>query len=272
MNRDGSASSHVALSSGKNGMPLLTKFEDRFNGRVTNVGDLDGDGVTELAVGEYRFDIDSGRRAAVDILFLNSNGTVKSSTRIASEVNGGPVFADQDSFGFALAPIGDLNGDGVNDLAVGAHLDDTGGAERGAVHLLFLNTDGTVESSVKIASGTNGGPQRQDLDGFGTSIANVGDIDGDGVPDLGVGSAGHVFSIGESGVVHLLRLVPSLPPTDITLSSTALSGLPANLPAGTLVGRFSTVDPNVGDAFTYTLVAARVLTTTDRSLFQETLY
>ena len=53
-----------------------------------------------------------------------------------------------------MASLGDLDGDGVTDLAVGAYRDDTGGTERGAVHVLLLNANGTVKSSVKIASGT----------------------------------------------------------------------------------------------------------------------
>lgn len=37
--------------------------------------------------------------------------------------------------------MGDLNGDGVDDLAVGAVSDDAGGTDRGAVHISFMNTD-----------------------------------------------------------------------------------------------------------------------------------
>ena len=58
-----------------------------------------------------------------------------------------------DSFGVSVASLGDLDGDGVGDLAVGAEGDDDGGigffAERGAVWILFLNTDGTVKSHQK---------------------------------------------------------------------------------------------------------------------------
>lgn len=53
---------------------------------------------------------------------------------IAHETNGGPTLANYDSFGDFVASLGDLNGDGVTDLAVGAVGDDTGGNNRGAVH------------------------------------------------------------------------------------------------------------------------------------------
>ncbi len=127
-------------------------------------------------------------RGAVHILFLNASGTVKSSTKIASGTNGGPTLADYDVFANSVANVGDLDGDGVADLAVGARQDGTGGALRGAVHILFLNANGTVKSTSKIASGTGGAPTLVDGDRFGTSVANVGDLDGDGVTDLAVGA------------------------------------------------------------------------------------
>ena len=53
---------------------------------------------------------------------------------------------DSDRFGSAVANIGDLEADGVIDLVAGAPLDDDGGTDRGAVHILFLNADGTVKA------------------------------------------------------------------------------------------------------------------------------
>jgi hypothetical protein len=72
------------------------------------------------------------------VLFMNSNGSVKNFVKIASATNGGPTLANFDFLGGSVASLGDLDGDGVTDLAVGATGDDTGGTSRGAVHVLFL--------------------------------------------------------------------------------------------------------------------------------------
>ena len=73
-------------------------------------------------------------------------------TKIAHNRNGGPSLADGDRFGDSVAGIGDLNGDGIHDIAVGESGDESGGNNRGAVHIMFMDADGTVDSRVKIST------------------------------------------------------------------------------------------------------------------------
>ena len=126
--------SQVKLASGINGVPV-TPHADHFGSSVASLGDLDGDGVTELVVGAHSHDRDHSHRGAVNLLRLNADGTVKSSLTLESGINGVPVLASSQYFGRSVASLGDLNGDGVTELAVGAIGDD---AVRGAVHVLFL--------------------------------------------------------------------------------------------------------------------------------------
>jgi hypothetical protein len=90
-----------------------------------------------------------------------------------------------DAFGSALAPLGDLNGDGVPDLAVAAPGDSDGGIGRGAIWILFLRSDGSVLAQSKISQ-TQGGftGVLRDYGYLGLRLANIGDLDGDGVPEL----------------------------------------------------------------------------------------
>ena len=62
------------------------------------------------------------------------------------------ILNDNDHFGISVSQIGDLNNDGVVDIAVGAYKDDDGGQDRGALYIIFLNNDGTVKSFQKISS------------------------------------------------------------------------------------------------------------------------
>ena len=88
------------------------------------------------------------------MLFLNADGTVKSQQKISdTEGNFTAGLNYGDSFGYSLTNLGDLDGDGLAELAVGANRDDGGGIDRGAVYVLFLNADGTVKSHQRISDG-----------------------------------------------------------------------------------------------------------------------
>jgi hypothetical protein len=82
---------------------------------------------------------------------------------------------------------GDINGDGILDLVVGARSDDDGATDAGAVYILFLNNDGSVQSNQKISM-LAGGFNETLLENnfFGYGVAGIGDNDNDGIPDIAV--------------------------------------------------------------------------------------
>jgi len=178
---------------------------------VAPIGDLDGDGTADLAVGAAGDD-DGGSEdlGAVWILFLHPNGTVKSHQKI-SAVEGGftGVLDNFDFFGGSVSSMGDLDGDGTTDLAVGASGDDDGGNGLGAVWILFLHPNGTVESHQKI-SAVEGGftGVLDDVDFFGRSVSSIGDLDGDGTADLAVSAIGDDDGGEDRGAVWVLFLAP----------------------------------------------------------------
>ncbi len=183
---------------------------DQFGHAIANIGDLDGDGVTDYAVGARGLDDGGENRGGLFILFMNAGGTVRDTVRV-SDTNNTPasfVLDDKDQWtSMSVRPIGDFNGDGVTDLAVGTTSDDDGGENRGALYLLYMNTDGSVADFDKISSTQGGftGPL-QNWDYFGNSVVSLGDLDDDGIVDLAVGAShSNSASTGFSeGAVYIL--------------------------------------------------------------------
>ena len=108
----------------------------RFSDALASIGDWDGDGVPDLAAGGR---VDGGADSAVVLLLLNSDGSVKDTIEILDSDAG----ADSFGFGDAIALIGDLDGDGVDDLAIGDPFD--GAESYGSVYVLLMNADGSVK-------------------------------------------------------------------------------------------------------------------------------
>jgi len=191
--------------------PMLDS--DEIGAAVAYLGDLDGAGssVAALAAGATGDNDGGADQGAVYILFLASNGTVLSYQKISETAGGFPaVLESGDDFGGALAALGDLDeaGPSVAALAVGAALDETPpalpDANRGAVYILFLASNGTVLSNQKLTNTDF----PADGDQFGDAVANVGDLDGSGagVRSLAVGVTGDDDGGTDKGAVYVLSL------------------------------------------------------------------
>jgi hypothetical protein len=207
LNSDGTVKSHQKISQTEGGFGGTLSDYGFFGDALASLGDFDGDGVTDLLAGNSR-DADGGAsHGAVWVLLLKSDGTVKSQQKISDTEGGFGGILDDDLFGHSVASLGDIDGDGVGDIVVGAVTDDDGGSDRGAVWILFLNGDGTVKSHQKI-SNTEGGfmGNLENVDQFGVSTGTLGDLDCDGVIDVAVGAYLDDDGGGNRGAVWILLL------------------------------------------------------------------
>jgi hypothetical protein len=202
MNTDGSIDGTVEINDNTANGPILAN-EDNYGHAITNIGDLNGDGVNDIAVGTKGISGGGVERGAIHIHFMNTDGSIDGTVEINDNTANGPILADNDIYGNSITNIGDLNGDGVNDIAVGAPGDDAGGSNRGTVHIHFMNTDGSIDGTVEMNSNAVNGPILADGDNYGSSIANIGDLNGDGVNDIAVGAPGDDAGGSNRGTVHI---------------------------------------------------------------------
>ncbi len=161
-----------------------------FGFSVTALGDINGDGVADLAIGAPGYDGDGrvdngavylvhGGDDLIDVALDDLDGS-RAAVLIGADSN--------DGFGYSVGAAGDINGDGIDDFAVGAPEMFDG---RGGVLVYF----GSAQARAPIVDLAGLHPANgfwlygeDSGDGFGHSLAAAGDVNGDGIDDLLIGA------------------------------------------------------------------------------------
>jgi hypothetical protein len=167
----------AGLVSGKTGEMIRAwqggSAGDRLGMSIVNLGDVDGDGVDDVAIGGIQSGFVS-YYAGPGFVTIKSGATGKEIVRIDGALPG-------QQFGWSLATASDWDSDGINDLWIGAPGSITVGAE--------LNEKGTIYLASGKTGAILGGVLGNELnDQFGTSVTEVEDLTGDGIPEVFVGA------------------------------------------------------------------------------------
>jgi VCBS repeat-containing protein len=206
-----SASLELSALDGTNGFVLNGIDAVDASGRsVAGAGDVNGDGVDDLIIGADGADPNGDFSGESYVVFGQSEEFSGSLELSALDGDNGFVLNGIDRFdasGRSVAGAGDVNGDGVDDLIIGAPLASSNGNDSGASYVVFGTSDGFPASlDLSALDGTNGFVLNG-IDGdddSGTSVAGAGDVNGDDIDDLIIGADGadpNGLSSGESYVV-----------------------------------------------------------------------
>ena len=204
------ANLNLSALNGSNGFRLSGTATRDFSGAsVASAGDFNNDGYDDLIIGAYGakppgsteevgavyivYGKASGFSANIDLSTLNPTTGLKLAGVPADEMTGATV-----------ASAGDVNGDGYDDVIVGANFAD---GWAGASYVVFGRAAGGASSfDLGTVNGTNGfrltGEATMDWAGY--SVASAGDVNGDGFADLIVGASAAGLNGENSGATYVV--------------------------------------------------------------------
>ncbi|KAG1648060.1 Integrin alpha-3 [Nymphon striatum] len=200
-------SSNAGLSQGLGGVAGFAEAGDYFAAAVAT-GDFNGDGRDDLLVGAPQENIGSLSNAgAFHVLYGSANGVSATGDVVLHQDSDSVVGVGEveDLVGTSVAS-GDFNGDGFDDVAVGAPGENVGSlVDAGGVHVFYGSASGLTATGDQFlhqdASGVAGVAEAYDE--FGFSLA-AGDFNGDGRDDLAVGAPGEgIGSKAAAGGMHI---------------------------------------------------------------------
>ena len=205
---------NLADLDGRNGFVINGIDAGDFSGAsVSDAGDINGDGINDLVIGAFSAGPNGNREAGASyVVFGSSQGFTASLALSTLDGRNGFVINgidEDDRSGRSVSGLGDINGDGFDDLIIGAYgANPNGNREAGESYVVFGRDQGFA-TSLELADldGHNGfvinGIDAGDLSGV--SVSGVGDINGDGVDDLIIGAFNATpdgnSDVGESYVV-----------------------------------------------------------------------
>lgn len=209
---EGVATLYTGFAGGINTKPLSVLKGNQANAflgqSLASAGDVNGDGFSDIVIGAHLYDHGQNNEGAVMIWHGGASGPdTAGATALHSN-------QPESAFGYSVSGAGDINGDGFDDIVVGAPRYDNGQFDEG-VAFVFAGTPNGVG---KTASNMLEADQADAS--FGTSVSAAGDVNGDGYGDIIIGAMHYDDAEDEEGAAFVYFGSPSgLNPVPVKLES-----------------------------------------------------
>ncbi|GFE68344.1 S-layer family protein [Chroococcus sp. FPU101] len=204
------SSLNLSTLNGTNGFMINGLYGSRSGASVSSVGDVNGDGFDDIIIGAFLADPNGINSGQSYVVFGKSRGF--SASINLSTLNGTNGFAinginADDRSSTSVSNAGDINGDGFDDIIIGAIFASPNGTRSGQSYVVFGKSGGFISSlNLSTLNGTNGftinGINAYDLSG--TSVSSAGDVNNDGFDDLIIGASGADRNGRESGQSYVV--------------------------------------------------------------------
>ncbi|WP_062226090.1 Ig-like domain-containing protein [Aureimonas frigidaquae] len=212
---DGAEVKISSVSSGNGGFAIISEMTMAGAGySVGGLGDVNGDGLSDVLISSYMTDNKAGR---VHVVYGKRDGTAVNLSDVTGRNGGFAIISEGNSSlaGYAVASAGDVNGDNIADMLISA-TDAIGdsGTRSGVTYVVFGTRQPTANIQLSaIAAGQGGfviqsGASNTEA---GYSVSTAGDVNGDGYADILLGDLGYdvigrayvIFGKSDTSAVHL---------------------------------------------------------------------
>ena len=178
----------LSVLNGRNGFTIQGVSQDGLLGdAVSDGGDINGDGLADILIGAENADVDGDNNQGQVSVIFGSNDSFSESITV-DELNGNNGFTidgiqNDQRFGASVSFAGDVNGDDISDIVIGANNTNSG---RGDSYIIFGRSSFNESLDLTNLNGSNGfkvdGITEDDR--FGRAVSEAGDLNNDGIDDI----------------------------------------------------------------------------------------
>ena len=198
---------------GSSGFTISGSDSQQLGWSTSSAGDLNSDGIDDLIIGAPGFTKTMNSGSAY-VVFGRSSGTPFNSTMSVLDLNGDNGFrivggSVGEGLGHSVSAVGDVNGDGLDDVIIGAPFAHNADWYAGSSYVLFGRTStATFDSIVTTSSldGTTGfrldGEDAEDRSGW--IVSKTGDVNGDRIDDMAIGDFSHSMANQHTGKSYVV--------------------------------------------------------------------